>query len=177
MTFAAGEAQLFNLVVRGLAFRSEHLLVSQWVGGYCFPIGGRLQHGESLEAGLTREFLEETGVIAVIRKLVYFHESFFVDHGGHAIHELGWYFWVEAPKLTVRLDEVRPHPDHPDLRLAYIPLDGLAEMRLLPGFLVESLPRDFRAGFPGPMRRVQTREGVPPGSGADGLQAQQPPPD
>ncbi len=162
MTFAAGgRDQLFNLVVRGLAFRADHLLVSQWVGGYCFPIGGRLQHGEGLEDGLLREFLEETGVRPVVRKMVYFHENFFADAGGRAIHELGWYFWVEAPEASGTLDEVRPHPDHPDLRLTYVPLNRLAAVRLLPTFLIKALPQDYPAGFPGPLRCISTRESWP----------------
>jgi ADP-ribose pyrophosphatase YjhB (NUDIX family) len=159
VTFPAGASDpIFNLVVRGLAFRSGHLLVSQWVGGYCFPIGGRLQHGESLEAGVRREFLEETGVAPTVRQMVYFHENFFRDTAGRPVHELGWYFWVEAPDVPGALDEIRPHPDHPDLRLAYVPLDRLGEVALLPHFLVEALPRDYRAGFPGSLRCFETRE-------------------
>ncbi len=164
MTFPArGPDPVFNLVVRGLAFRSGHLLVSQWAGGYCFPIGGRLEHGESLEAGIRREFLEETGMEPVVRKMVYFHENFFVDAGGRATHELGWYFWVEAEDLPGDVAEVRPHPDHGDLRLAYVPLDRLAEVDLRPRFLIEAVPHDYRARFPDGLRCCQTREAWPGG--------------
>jgi ADP-ribose pyrophosphatase YjhB (NUDIX family) len=159
MTFGAeGDERLFNLVVRGLAFRSGHLLVSQWVGGYCFPIGGRLQHGESLEDGVRREFEEETGVRPVVLKLVYFAETFFRDRGGREIHELGWYFWVEAPDLPGALDEIRPHPDSAELRLAYVPLDRLSQVNLQPRFLIECLPQDHRAGFSDCPRRFLTRD-------------------
>lgn len=159
MTLPTGEGRsLFNLVVRGLAFRNGHLLVSRWVGDYCFPIGGRLTHGEALDDAVRREFLEETGVPASIVKLVYLHEHFFVARDGWDVHELGWYFWVEPTAPVGELDEVWPHPDHPDLRLAYVRLDRLEESQLLPSFLVEALPRDVPEGFPGPLRRILSRE-------------------
>jgi hypothetical protein len=41
------QGRLFNLVVRGLAFLEDRLLVSRWQGGFCFPVGGRLQYGRA----------------------------------------------------------------------------------------------------------------------------------
>jgi 8-oxo-dGTP pyrophosphatase MutT (NUDIX family) len=159
MTFPAdGSDRLFNLVVRGLAFERGHLLVSQWVGGYCFPIGGRLNHGEGLEEAVLREFAEETGVTARLRRLVYFHENFFVDSACHQVHDLGWYYWIDCPSPPIALGEVRLHPDHPDLRLTYIALDQLDRVDLRPDFLSQHLPADHAQGFPGPVRHFISHE-------------------
>lgn len=159
MTFPAdGAARLFNLVVRGLAFEHGHLLVSRWVDGYCFPIGGRVNHGESLEEAVLREFCEETGVTASLRRMVYFHENFFLDTSSNWVHEFGWFYWLECPSPPIALGEVRPHPDHPDLRLAYVPLDLLDRAQLLPDFLVRCLPEGHARDFSGPVRHFVSRQ-------------------
>jgi 8-oxo-dGTP pyrophosphatase MutT (NUDIX family) len=146
---AGGENRLFNLVVRALSFHEGHLLVSRWAGGYCFPVGGRLDHGERLDEAIRREFREETGIGARVRRLVYLHENFFVDRAGKEIHELGWHFWVEAESAALPLGISRPHPDHEDLRLTYVPLYELGQAGLLPAFLVDTLPSDFASEFNG----------------------------
>jgi len=148
------QGQLFNLVVRGLAFLQDHLLVSRWQGGFCFPIGGRLQHGEGLEEAVLREFREETGITASIRKFVYFNENFFVDDAGRAIHELGWYFWVEPERPVGALGMSTAHPDSPRLSLEYVPVAGLASAGLYPRFLVQFLPEDLAADFEAAPRHV-----------------------
>jgi ADP-ribose pyrophosphatase YjhB (NUDIX family) len=165
MTFSpSSDEALFNLVVRGLAFGEGHLLVSRWTGGYCFPVGGRLDHGETLEEAIRREFREETGVSVTVRKLVYFNENFFVDDRGKAVHELGWYFWmaldapVGAPGVSL------PHPDSPKLALEYLDLERLDAGGLFPPFLRRYLPGDFAQGFSRTPRHIVSRDqdGEPP---------------
>ncbi|OGO09938.1 MAG: hypothetical protein A2Z66_10130 [Chloroflexi bacterium RBG_13_66_10] len=148
VTFSPSESgRLFNLVVRGLAFFDGHLLVSRWLGGYCFPVGGRLDHGESLREAIRREFLEETGVSATVRKLVYFNENFFVDDRGKSVHELGWFYWL-SPDAPVGGPGISlPHPDSPRLALEYVALDRLEEEGLVPPFLRLYLPGDYSDAF------------------------------
>jgi ADP-ribose pyrophosphatase YjhB (NUDIX family) len=148
MTFSPSpDEALFNLVVRGLAFSEGHLLVSRWTGGYCFPVGGRLDHGETLEEGIRREFLEETGVSVRVRKMVYFNENFFVDDRGKSVHELGWYFWMALDAPVGGPGISLPHPDSPRLALEYVSLDRLEDEGLVPPFLRHYLPADYGAGF------------------------------
>jgi 8-oxo-dGTP pyrophosphatase MutT (NUDIX family) len=164
MTFSPGlEGRLFNLVVRCLVFSSRNLLVSRWRGGFCFPVGGRLDHGESLQQAALRELREETGVSAAIRKLVYFNENFFIDDRGMDVHELGWYFWMEAEAAIGSPGASLPHPDSPKLVLEYIPLDNLEAGGLLPPFLRHFLPGDFAGDFAHTPRHIVShdREGEP----------------
>lgn len=165
MTFSPGpEGQLFNLVVRCLVVTSGQLLVSRWRGGYCFPVGGRLDHGERVQQAALRELREETGVSAVIHKLVYFNENFFVDDRGKDVHELGWYFWMTADSPVGAPGVSLPHPDSPKLALEYLSLERLEAGGLFPPFLRRYLPGDFAEGFSHTPRHIvsRDREGGPP---------------
>ncbi len=148
----------FNLVVRALILREGRVLVSRWQGGYCFPVGGRIEPGETLEEAVLREVWEETGAAGRIRRLVYFHENFFVEPSGTPVHELGWYYWVEPEQPIGTLSDRWAHPDSPRLILEYVPLHLLAEATLMPPFLRDVLPEDFAQGFARCPRHVVSRE-------------------
>lgn len=153
-----GARPVFNLVVRALILREAHLLVSRWQGGYCFPVGGQIEPGETLEQAVLREVLEETGVAGQIRRLVYFHENFFADQAGRPVHELGWYFWVEPEQPIGRLGDCWAHPDSPRLLLEYISLRRLEESGLMPPFLCKFLPRDFEQDLAQSPLHILSRE-------------------
>ncbi len=148
----------FSLVVRALIFQEGHLLVSRWQDGYCFPVGGQIEPGETLEQAVLREVFEETGVEGRIRRLVYFNENLFIDRSGNSIHELGWYFWVETARPIGRLGERWSHPDSPNLLLECIPLDRLEGTGLMPPFLEQVLREDLAGGFEDGPRHVLSRE-------------------
>lgn len=148
----------FNLVVRALVFQEGHLLVSRWQDGYCFPVGGRIEPGETLEQAVLREVCEETGVEGRIRCLAYFNENFFVEPTGNPVHELGWYFWVETARSIGSPGECWSHPDSPNLLLEYIPLDGLEDSGLMPPFLRQVLREDFTCGFESAPRHILSHE-------------------
>ncbi len=147
----------FNLVVRALVIRDEHLLVTRAVEGHTWLVGGRLKPGETLEQAVLREFREETGVAGRVRRLVYFHENFFGDPRRGYFHELGWYFWVEPQGPLFPLDETRPNPDGENLVLAFAPLADLREAGLLPGFLADRLPADWARRFEGAPYHIRSR--------------------
>jgi 8-oxo-dGTP diphosphatase len=67
------------------------------------PPGGRPRAGELLEDALRREFAEETGLTAVVERLLYVSESF--DRAGDA-HILSATFAVRAPgEARVPIDD------------------------------------------------------------------------
>jgi 8-oxo-dGTP pyrophosphatase MutT (NUDIX family) len=138
---------VFNVVVRGLYLQDGQLLVSRWRGSYGFPVGGRVEKGETLEAALLREFREETGAEVVIRKWVYFHEGFYHQARTGAVHELGWYYWVEADRRIGRPGHRWPHPDSDRLDLEYVAPDQMKSLNIVPGFLADALPLDLASSF------------------------------
>ncbi len=68
------ENYLFQIRVTGILIEDEHiLLVKQNVSSkrkWSLP-GGRLEKGETIEEGILREIMEETGLEARISKLLY----------------------------------------------------------------------------------------------------------
>lgn len=142
------ENQRVNVVVRGLIFRDDHLLITQWrTRGDTFPIGGRVEFGEPLIASLRREVREETGAEITIHKLLYFGENIFTNHKGVQYHEYGWYFLVAPDREICTLDAVIPNPDHPDLVIRYVKVDDAHLHNFWPRFLRRFLPGDLARGF------------------------------
>ena len=141
--------QRVNIVVRGLIFQEDHLLVTQWRTGdeVAFGIGGRVDFGESLLEALKREVLEETGAIATIHKLLYFGENVFTTDRGIQYHEYGWYFLVEPDRPICGLDEIIQNPDHPDLFIRYLEVSETGLEQFWPRFIAHYLPQDFTQGF------------------------------
>ncbi|MFN8454662.1 MAG: NUDIX domain-containing protein [Anaerolineae bacterium] len=90
------ENQRINIVVRGLIFKNNHLLVTQWKkGGDAFAIGGRVEFGEPLVEALRREVREETGAEITIKKLVCFGEHVFTNSKRRSTTNFRLVFLVE----------------------------------------------------------------------------------
>lgn len=143
------ENQRINVVVRGLVFSGDHLLVTQWIceeKSYAFPIGGRVEFDEPVVESLRREVREELGAEITRYRLLYFAESMY-ESGGTDCHEYGWYFHAEIDREVCRVGEVIPNPDGPDLVIHYLKVDGDGLGNFWPLFLREYLPADFAGGF------------------------------
>ena len=155
------EDQRVNVVVRGLMFKDDHLLATQWRHqGLAFPIGGRVEFGEPLVESLRREVQEETGAEITAYRLVYFAENLFTTQEGIQYHEYGWYFWVEPDRQVCGLDEIIPNPDHPDLVIRYLAVDEEHLGNFWPHFLRRYLPADWAQGFARNPRYIYSREGL-----------------
>jgi len=59
---------------------------------YWFLPGGRVELGESSEAAIVREMLEETGTRVRIERLLWMGENFW-----ESVHEIGFYFLATMP--------------------------------------------------------------------------------
>lgn len=151
-----GPEECVNVCVRAVIVQRGHLLVSRWVGGWAFLVGGRVEHGEPLLETLHREVAEEVGRRVVRHRLLFSNENFFPDEAGRDYHEFGWFFAVELDRPALEPGEVLPHPDHPDLRLEYIPLAELPRAPLHPAFLTTLLPQ-LLAAAPAPPCHVVSR--------------------
>jgi 8-oxo-dGTP pyrophosphatase MutT (NUDIX family) len=74
-----------RIAVRGIVYRNGEILVAKFrqkdgsESEYWGTFGGGLDADESLEAGLTREMIEETGVQPVIGKLLFIQQ--FINKG------------------------------------------------------------------------------------------------
>jgi 8-oxo-dGTP pyrophosphatase MutT (NUDIX family) len=153
------ENQAVNVVVRGLMFKKEHLLVTQWKNdGIVFCIGGRVDFGESVVDAVRREVREETRAEITINKLLYFNEHSFVSSRGVHYHELGWYFWVEPDREICGLDEVIQNPDHPDLIIRYLKVEDAPAHDFWPTFLPQYLLTDIKQGFSQNPRHIHGRD-------------------
>ncbi len=84
-----------ELIARGaLITESRVLLCRNIAGGYWYLPGGHVDFGESAEAAVRREFLEETGLEVVVGPPALAIEQAF-EQGGRHHHELSVVFPVE----------------------------------------------------------------------------------
>ena len=102
--------------------------------------GGRLERGESLQAGLTREMMEETGVAADIGNLLY------IQQFRHNKREyLDFFFHVTNGKDFVFIDLDKT--SHGAAEISDIGFIDVTELPVMPTFLVTTIP-EFDADAP-----------------------------
>jgi 8-oxo-dGTP pyrophosphatase MutT (NUDIX family) len=91
----------FNYRVAGIALHEEYVLLHQADGyDFWFLPGGRVEFGETAAEALTREMHEELDCTVDVDRLIWVMENFFSDSAHQPIHEVGWYFLMNSPKLV-----------------------------------------------------------------------------
>lgn len=81
--------------------------------------GGGLDEGETLEEGIIRELIEETGVKIKVKELLYLCD--YIRHDRHVVHMT---FLAEAPNDEI--GETTPGLDeNPIKSIAYVPVDEI----------------------------------------------------
>lgn len=97
------------------------------------PPGGGLKFGESMKAGLKREFLEETGLKIEPTDLTFVNELVKLPY-----HTIECYFWVQKTGGSLHLgaDPELSEKDQLLKDLQWIPVDRLNEFHVIP----ETLP-------------------------------------
>jgi 8-oxo-dGTP pyrophosphatase MutT (NUDIX family) len=90
----------FNYRVAGIALHEGYVLLHQADGyDFWFLPGGRVEFGETAAEALIREMHEELDCTVEVDRLVWIMENFFPGSTHKLIHEIGWYFLMNSPKL------------------------------------------------------------------------------
>src|ERR1700674_2019718 len=140
LTFKLGEEGNSRFTVRtaAIAIHRNHVLLHRAESeDFWAPPGGRVEFGESAEDALRREMAEEIELEIRVERLVWVVENFF-SYSGERHHGLGFYFLVNLPPGTSKLDVGQPFFGYePNVRLIFQwhRLDSLSDCRLFPSFL------------------------------------------
>lgn len=136
----------FNFRVGGVCLDEGHVLLNRNAGDdWWYLPGGRCEPMEASARTLEREIEEELQAGIEVGELLWVAENFFTLHG-QEWHELGLYFRFRFPAESPFLAKGTPfHRVETDRGLeliyAWVPLDDVAGIRLLPSFLASRLLR------------------------------------
>ena len=106
---------------------------------WCLP-GGRMEIGETAEAGLKRELREETGLDADVGRLLWVIENFY-RHGSVSLHEIGLYFLVrfDPTSPAYKQEWTGQEEDGTELTFRWWPVADLVRVNLLPEMMRRAL--------------------------------------
>jgi 8-oxo-dGTP pyrophosphatase MutT (NUDIX family) len=134
----------FNLRVAGIARRDGHLLVHRAKGDAFWTLpGGRVELGETCEAALRREMIEELGLEVVVTRMVWSVENFFALSGRN-YHEIAFYYSMEVPtefpfSRTEIVHRAQDSGAALEFRWIEVQHEAMTALPLLPAFLPERL--------------------------------------
>jgi len=118
------------------------LLVGNPSEDYYYSVGGGVHMGETSEAAVQREVLEETGVHYEIDRLAVIHENFWQGNGswdrGLECHELALYYLMK-PRGTKELNSNSTTRFNDKESMHWIPINELKKHKHFPTFLDEYL--------------------------------------
>ena len=89
-----------NIRVAAIIRNQDNILVSKWPDGTMSLVGGRVAIGESTQAAVGREVIEETGLEVKSSQLHAIIENFFT-HRDHFFHEFLYVYDVETSSFEL----------------------------------------------------------------------------
>ena len=91
----SSDEYICDLRTVGVLVKNNRVLVQRDKNGseYALP-GGHIKIGETLEAGLVREYKEETGVDIEVKRLLWSEECFW-EWNGKLAHNIAFYYLIE----------------------------------------------------------------------------------
>ena len=129
----------FNYRVSAVIIQNDCLLtVQDNAYSYSYLPGGRVKMGETAEAAMRRELMEELHADLPILRPLWFCQDFFTEEDtGERFHEICIYYLVDGstlPEVPFSYQEGERIN-----RFSWSPLCSLKEMRLYPDFICEKV--------------------------------------
>lgn len=130
-----------DLRVAAVLVKDNRILVQRDKDGseYALP-GGHVKIGETLEAGLVRETMEEMGVQIECKKLLWSEECFW-EWNGRQAHNISFYYLIEVYNGFEIPDtgEFVSQKDNYDVVIGWMPIEQIQNVTIYPEFLKEEI--------------------------------------
>ncbi len=135
--FFRSDEYICELRAVGVLVKNNKILVQRDKTGneYALP-GGHIKIGETFEAGLIREYKEETGVDIDIKRLLWSEECFYEWNGKQA-HNIAFYYLIKECDGVEIPDngDFASHKDNCNVVIGWMDIDEIQNVIIYPEFL------------------------------------------
>lgn len=148
------EEYICDLRVAAVLVKDNKILVQRDKDGseYALP-GGHVKIGETLEAGLIRETMEEMGVQIECKQMLWSEECFW-EWNGRQAHNISFYYLIELCDGFEIPDtgEFVSQKDNCNVVIGWMPIEQIQKVTIYPEFLKEEIYH-----LDGPMKHFVSR--------------------